>query len=94
MSNGIRQGSLLSPLLFSLYVDKLSIELNNANIGCYIENMSVNHLLYADDMVLMAPSAPALNDLISICCEFAENNDITFSETIQNVCVYRHLVYN
>ena len=64
MSNGIRQGFLLSPLFFSVYVNKLSIELNNANIGCYIENMPVNHLLYADDMVLMAPSAPELNDLI------------------------------
>ena len=48
ISNGVRQGSVLSSFLFCIYVDDLSIELNNSAIGCTIYDMLINHLLYAD----------------------------------------------
>ena len=55
-SNGVRQGSLLSPVLFALYVDDLSKLLSEAKIGCCVGSLIVNHIFYADDIVLFSPS--------------------------------------
>ena len=36
VKNVVRQGGILSPLLFNLYVDVISKELNKTHIGCTI----------------------------------------------------------
>ena len=68
VSNGVRQGGILSPKLFAIYVDDLSHELTLCKSGCYIDDQCMNHVMYADDICLMAPSATD-ND-----------NDNTFTE--------------
>ena len=55
-----------SPRLFSLYVDDLSLLLCKQNIGCFIDNVCVNHVFYADDICLLAPSAAGIQQLINI----------------------------
>ena len=57
VSNGVRQGGVLSPWLFGIYVDDLSLDLTKANVGCYFTSSCVNHLFYADDSMLIAPSS-------------------------------------
>ena len=55
ISNGVRQGGILSPKLFSVYMDDLSNMLIGSGVGCYIDNVCVNHVFYADDLCLMPP---------------------------------------
>ena len=40
VSNGVRQGGILSPILFNVYMDELSIELCKTDIGCDIHRKS------------------------------------------------------
>ena len=47
VTNGVRQGGVLSPLLFAVYLNQLSIELNSLDIGCMVGNTCINHLVYA-----------------------------------------------
>ena len=47
--NEVRQGGILSPFLFAVYMDDLSLPLNNQAVGCYLGNTKVNHILFADD---------------------------------------------
>ena len=81
VSNGVRQGSILSPHLFKVYVDDLSIILNSLKIGCAITNIIINHLMYADDIVLISPSTGGLRSLIEHCQQFGYTNDIKFNST-------------
>jgi len=71
MSNGTRQGGVLSPHLFSRYVRDMIGAVTDAGVGCKVENHVVNILAYAGDLVLIAPSwkvwyGRALQTLISV----------------------------
>ena len=58
--NGLRQGSILSPYLFNVYVDQLNIILAKSGIGCHVADKAFNNFSYADDLVVLAPSARGL----------------------------------
>ena len=53
--NGVRQGGILSPLFFNIYMNDLSMQLNMSDIGCNINGIFLNHFVYADDMCIVAP---------------------------------------
>ena len=79
VSNGVRQGGILSPYLFNLYMDDLSTKLKRHYAGCKIANMIINHLFYADDLVLLCPSQRGLQELLEICEMYAAEHDIIFN---------------
>ena len=60
VTNGVRQGGVLSPLFFSIYVDELLIKLKNSGYGCHIGNYYYGALGYADDIVLICPTKDGL----------------------------------
>jgi len=71
IGNGTKQGRILSPYLFTRNVRQLLIALSQSRLGCNIGKIMLNVLAYADDMVLLAPSWHALQELIKIleyCC--------------------------
>ena len=86
MKNGIRQGSILSPYLFNVYVDELNHRLNKKGVGCHIGGLPTNNFSYADDLVLVSPSPTAANELLQECDKFAKENYIIFSTT-KSVCM-------
>jgi len=50
---GVRQGGILSPILFSVYMDPLIMQLRRHGLGCSLLNEFYGCLLYADDILLM-----------------------------------------
>ena len=76
VSNGVRQGGILSPRLFAVYVDDLSKQLSDARLGCFIGHQCIIHVMYADDICLLAPSALGLQMLLEMCYDFSHNSDI------------------
>ena len=55
--HGVKQGGVLSPELFCVYVYDLLVRLSKIGVGCFIGRTFVGALPYADDIVLVAPSA-------------------------------------
>ena len=90
MKNGIRQGSCLSPQLFSAYVDRLNVLLKESNIGCHVGGTCMNNLSYADDQVLITPDAKSMNHLLKICQDFASEHYITYSATKTEAMLNAH----
>ena len=66
----------MSPVLFNVYIDDLSRTLHSMPFGCYINSTCVNHLVYADDMVLLAPSPGALQGLIDTAAKYFVGNGL------------------
>ena len=68
VSNGVRQGGVLSSKLFAIYIDDLSNELALCKSGCYINEQCMNHVIYyADAICLLAPSAIGIQQMLDVC---------------------------
>ena len=67
VSNGVRQGDVLSPILFSVYLDGLPQKLADSGVGCHWGYLFAGAVCYADDIVLLAPCPSALRILLNIC---------------------------
>jgi hypothetical protein len=89
----VRQGSVLSPYLFNVYVDKISVKLNNCRIGCKINDVIVNHLFYADDLCIFCPSSFGLQTLINVCLECGSVLDIIFQKRKCKVMVFKSGIF-
>ena len=71
VSNGVRQGGVLFPILLTVYIDELVLHLSKMGIGCHSGHHFVGALGYAEDIVLLKPPPSALRYLIAECEEFA-----------------------
>ena len=75
----VRQRGVLSPYLFVVYLDELSVQLGSARVGFTVGNMVVNHLMFADDICVFSPSINGLQCLLNICGDYAAEHEITFN---------------
>ena len=79
VQNGVRQGAVLSPLLFSLYVNELIQKLRETGMGCWVGSSFMGIIAYADDLIILAPRRDTLQKMISISDMFMREHRILFS---------------
>ena len=94
VTNGVRQGGVLSPLLFSVYVDELLEKLKSSGIGCSIDHIFTGALGYADDIILICPSATAMKEMIGICEGYAKDHNILFNGKKSKYLIFGEYKYN
>ena len=73
---GVRQGGILSPDFYCLYVEDLIDILKAKNVGCHILSVFLAALIYADDMALLSPSIKGLCILLEACNDYCTDWDI------------------
>ena len=77
--NGTRQGSILSPALFALYVDELLVELRRLGIGCHVAGVYMGAVGFCDDLLLMSPTREGMQVMLDTCQRFAVKYNLKFS---------------
>ena len=87
VTNGVRQGGILLPQFFNIYIDGLSDILNKSSIGGSIGGKRINHMLYADDLCIVSLSSAGLRQLLSICDQYCAMNSVTFNVK-KSVCMF------
>ena len=86
LQNGVKQGGVISPTLFNLYIDRLLLKLKKSGIGCNMNGVYMGALSYADDITITSPSLQGLNIMLGICDDFAQSNFITFNSK-KTICI-------
>ena len=77
--NGVKQGGILSPYLFSIFINDLLVALELNNEGCRVGHEFFGCIAFADDILLLAPSITALRRMLDICTAYANSNNILFN---------------
>ena len=73
---GVRQGSVLSPFLFSIYIDGVISNLKNSGYRLRIGKDSVGCIAYADDILLLSCSFHGIQRLVDICMDYGKIWDL------------------
>ena len=71
LEQGVAQGCSLSPILFSVFINDLLVEVEEAGLGVQLNNgKSIAGLLFADDFVGISDSSENLQKLIDVVHKF------------------------
>ena len=78
MLNGVKQGGVLSPVLFCIYMDELINRLQKSGVGCRIGKQFYGGFGYADDIHVLCPSINGLQKMLCSCEDFGEEYNVMF----------------
>ena len=85
ISCGVKQGGILSPFLFNIFINELIEQCCQLNLGATYEGENVSILVYADDILLISPVDKHLQDLLDKCTAFSEKWCVKFNPNKSNI---------
>jgi len=91
-TNGVRQGGVMSPKLFAIFVDDLIKELEAAGLGVKIGHLRISVVMYADDLLIMSETRERVNGLLSIADKYGSAHGIKFNPDKTELIVFNHNV--
>lgn len=77
--SGVRQGGILSPIMFNIYVDVILTTLRSRGLGCHIRNCFIGCVMYADDLILLSASVIELQSMLDCCGQIGQDLGIRFN---------------
>lgn len=79
VEEGVKQGCVLSPILFCIYINELAKLIKKEEVGVRICNVQMGPLFWADDVVLIADNSADLQRMLDIATHFSKTWKINFN---------------
>uniref|UniRef100_A0A7M5WUY5 Reverse transcriptase domain-containing protein n=1 Tax=Clytia hemisphaerica TaxID=252671 RepID=A0A7M5WUY5_9CNID len=81
LSQGVRQGAILSPYMYNIYTQELISNIKALQIGTSLPNgLQTCIIVYADDILLLSPTLRNLQTLIDHCASFGKEHGLKFNQ--------------
>ncbi len=79
LSLGVRQGCILSPLLFNIFLCDLAKKLLDLESSLELGGTSINSIFWADDLVLFANSEEKLKEILKVLEDYCNINELVIN---------------
>ncbi len=80
---GVKQGGVLSPLLFAVYIDELLRKLQPSGMVVLLVISNYDAFGYADDISLATPTIYGLKEMYAICHLFTSYSSAHFRRSME-----------
>ena len=85
---GLKQGCVLSTLLFNLFIHDIKTIIYESCDSVQIHTNQINHLLYADDLILISSTAEGLQNCLNQLSDYCLKWDLRVNISKSKVIVY------
>jgi len=79
INEGVKQGGILSSLLFNFFMDGLLASLMELNVGALVGSVNTSALAYCDDILLISPVEAHMQKLLQCCEVYADRWKLSFN---------------
>jgi hypothetical protein len=87
---GVKQGDVISPSLFGLFINDLIKEVHDMQVGISVGQEKVSILAFADDIVVMGNTAQELQQILDVIAEWGIKWRMSFNCSKTNVVHFRN----
>lgn len=86
---GLLQGEIMSPILFSIFVNDIEMYMQQNNSGLTLEQLSIYLLLFADDAVIVSDSAVGLQKSLDSLYKYCDKWKLKVNTSKTKVMIFR-----